>query len=294
MENIFDIHKPEKCRLQEPDIHTSFTYYELNVGEEHDVENLPFNFVLFVLNGEISVCCNEFVGRKFKSGEMIFLRRSSVVKVKAKAKTGMVVFYFDELISTCDRYMFRTFLPDVEKTTYNFSPVPIPEPVKAFLKQLTYFQSLRLNCMHFNEVKHRELFLLIRWFSSRDEIIALFAPLIGVSQSFRAKVLDNYSLMKEGRVSELATLVGMGRKNFDKRFREEFAVSPARWIQMETAKRVQLYLMEPGITIADAIEKFHFNSASHFNRFVRKNFNKRPGEIIKEAKEMTGEIIKEE
>ncbi|MDR0836040.1 MAG: AraC family transcriptional regulator [Tannerella sp.] len=293
MENIFDIHKPEKCRLQEPDIHTAFSHYELNVGEEHAVQCLPFNFILFVLNGEISVNCNEFVGRTFKSGEMIFLQRSSVVMLKAKAKTGMVVFYFDELISTCDRYMFRTFLPDVEKTIYNFNPVPIPEPVEAFLKQLIYFQERRLNCMHFNEVKHRELFLLIRWFSSRDEIISLFAPFIGVSQSFRAKVLDNYSLLKEGSVSELASLVAMGRKNFDKRFREEFAVSPAKWIKEETAKRVMLYLMEPGITIADAIDKFHFSSPSHFNRFVRKNFNKRPGDIIKEAKALTGDIIKE-
>jgi AraC-like DNA-binding protein len=140
--------------------------------------------------------------------------------------------------------------------------------------------------MHFNELKHRELFILIRMFCSRYEIIALLAPVIEISKSFKSKVLEKYGELETGRVSELASLVGMGRKNFDKRFREAFATSPARWIQQETAKKVRLFLMESGITIADAIEKFHFSSPSHFNRFSKKNFGKSPGEMIKEFKKM--------
>jgi AraC-like DNA-binding protein len=75
----------------------------------------------------------------------------------------------------------------------------------------------------------------------------------------------------------------MGRKNFDKRFREEFGTSPAHWVQQETAKRLRLFLMEPGITISDAMDKFHFNSPSHFNRFCRRYFNESPGVMLKKA-----------
>jgi AraC-like DNA-binding protein len=281
-DNIFDIRKPEMCRPTNTDVHTAFSYHEINIGEEYGEQSLPYNYILFVLSGEISVYCNEFAGHKFKSDEMALLLRSSTVKLKVIRKARIVVFYFDMFISACERYTFKTFLPDVEKTTYNFSPVHIPEPIRAFLEQLIYFQGLRVDCMHFNELKHRELFILIRMFCSRYEIIALLAPIIEISQSFKSKVLDKYGELETGRVSELASLVGMGRKNFDKRFREAFATTPARWIQQETAKKVRLFLMEPGITIADAIEKFHFSSPSHFNRFSRKNFGKSPGEIIKE------------
>jgi AraC-like DNA-binding protein len=285
-ENIFGLRKLEICRSSVVDLHTAFSHHELSAGEEYSEQSLPYNFMLFVLSGEISVCCNEFAGHKFQSDEMMFLLRSSTVVARALRKTRLVVFYFDTFISTCERDTFRTFLPDVEKTTYNFSPVRIPKPVKIFLEQLIYLRELRVDCAHFNELKHRELFMLIRMFCSRDDLIALLAPIIGSLQSFRAKVLDKYRELETGRVSELASLVGMGRKNFDKRFREEFATSPAKWIEQQKAKKVKLFLMEPGITIADAIEKFHFNSPSHFNRFSHKNFGKSPGVIIKEAKEM--------
>jgi AraC-like DNA-binding protein len=45
--------------------------------------------------------------------------------------------------------------------------------------------------------------------------------------------------------------------------------------------------MEPGVTIMDAMDKFHFNSPSHFNRFCRQYFDKTPGTMIKEAKAPT-------
>jgi AraC-like DNA-binding protein len=289
MGNIFYLRKLKPCGPTEQYRHTAFSHYELDVGEEYGEQCLPFNFIFFVLEGEISVCCNEF-SRRFKSDEMVFLLRSSIVKVKAIRKTRIVVFYFDILISACERHVFKTFLPDVEKMTYNFTPVPIPAPVKVFLEQLIYFRELHVDCIHFNELKHCEFFILIRRFCSRDEFIALLAPLISISQNFKAKVLDKYGELETGRVSELSSLVGMGRKNFDKRFREEFATSPARWIRQETAKKVKLFLMEPGITIADAIEKFHFSSPSHFNRFARNNLGKSPGEIIKEAKEIKSGI----
>jgi AraC-like DNA-binding protein len=41
--------------------------------------------------------------------------------------------------------------------------------------------------------------------------------------------------------------------------------------------------MEPEVTISDAMDKFHFNSPSHFNRFCRRYFGESPGVILKEA-----------
>ncbi|MDR2385891.1 MAG: helix-turn-helix transcriptional regulator [Tannerella sp.] len=283
-DSIFNIRPHVLCRSTEQEGRTAFSHHELNVGDEYGEHCLPYNFILFVLSGEIAVCCNEFEGCKFKSDEMALLLRSSMVRVKAIRKTSMVVFYFDMLISACERDVFRTFLSDAEKANYDFSPVHIPAPLKVFLKQLIYFRELHVDCMHFNELKHCEFFILLRRFCSRGEIIALLAPLIAISQNFRARVLDKYCKLETGRVSEMARLVGMGRKNFDKRFREEFATSPAKWMRQEMAKKIRLFLMEPDITIADVIQKFHFSSPSHFNRFAREKFGKSPGEIIKEAK----------
>jgi AraC-like DNA-binding protein len=100
---------------------------------------------------------------------------------------------------------------------------------------------------------------------------------------FRFKVLENYLSVGDGNVTTLAGLVGMGRKSFDKRFREEFRTSPAKWMQQEKARRLRVYLAEPNVTITDAMDEFYFNSASHFNRFCMQHFQMTPGKIIKEG-----------
>ena len=283
MVDIFKIRELGVYREDPVDLKTAFTYFEVEKGDEIRNHNLPLNVIVFVLDGELEISCNEFENRCFQSGEMLFMLRSSSAHVKVLEKSSLYLLYFDSFLSSSDRQMFKAYLPDVEKVVYDFKPVLIPEPIEAFLKQTLYFQNLKIDSMHFNGLKHSEFFLLLRHFCPREELVMFLSPLIARSLSFRTKVLEKYPQLKNGRVTELADLIGMGRKNFDKYFREEFGISPAKWMQQEKSKHLRLFLMEPGITISEAMDKFHFNSPSHFNRFCHKYFNASPGMIIKEV-----------
>lgn len=286
MNDIFKIRDLGVCRKAEVDAKTGFTFYEIKTGEEIRNLDLPLNYIFFVLEGALEISCNEFENRRFESNEMIFMLRSSSVCVKVLKKTKLCVMYFDTFLSSCDQQLFKAYLPDVEKSVYDFRAVPISQPINAFLKQTFYFQKQKVDCMHFSSLKHREFFILLRHFCSREEIVQLLSPLIGRSLDFRTKVLEKYTQLGDGRVTELADIVGMGRKSFDKRFREEFGTSPAKWLQQEKAKHLRRFLMEPGVTISDAMDKFHFNSPSHFNRFCHQYFNCSPGVIIKNAEDL--------
>ena len=281
MSNIFEIRELGVCKKVQVEVKTAFACYELKVGEEMQNLNLPLNYILFVSEGAVDLSCNEFENRKFEAGEMVFVLRSSSVRAKVLKKAKLHVFYFDTFMSSCDRQLFKAYLPDVEKITYDFSPVPVPNAILQFLEQILCFQKDRVDCVHFNSLKHQEFFILLRHYCSKEDIVGLLAPLICRSLDFRTRVLDKYMLLENGRVSELADLVGMGRKTFDKRFREEFGTSPAKWMQEEKAKRLHIFLAEPGITISDAMDKFHFNSQAHFNRFCHQYFNASPGALIK-------------
>ena len=283
MIDIFKIRELGVYREEQVDPKTAFTFYEVKKGDEIRIHCLPLNYIIFILDGSLEISCNEFENHCFCSGEMLFMLRSSSVHLKVLKKTNMYVFYFESFISTSDRHLFKAYLPDVEKIIYNFKPVLIPEAIESFLRQTLYLQKLKIDSMHFNSLKHSEFFLLLRHFCPREELVMFLSPLIGRSLSFRAKVLEKYPQLKSGRVPELAGLVGMGRKNFDKCFREEFGVSPAKWMQQEKAKHLRLFLTEPGVTISEAMDKFHFNSPSHFNRFCHKYFKTTPGTVIKDA-----------
>ena len=284
MDNIFELRESGVCKKIQTDIKTAFTCYELEDGYEVHSQDIPLNYIVFVLEGVIEISNNEFERHQFKSDEMVFLLRSSSVRVKVPEKVKLCIMYFETFISTCDRQSFKAYLPDVEKFTYDFAPVAMPHPLRMFVEQIIYCQKEKIDCVHFNSLKHQEFFILLRGFCSKEDIVALLAPLICRSIDFRTKVLEKYSLLGSGGVSDLAGLVGMGRKNFDKRFREEFKTSPAKWMQEEKAKRLRIFLSEPDITISDAMDKFYFNSPGHFNRFCHQYFNASPGSIIKEAK----------
>ena len=283
MIDIFKIRELGVCKKAQFDDRTAFNYYEVKTGEDIWNRNLPLNYILFVFSGVLDISCNEFENRRFQQEEMIFLLRSSSVHVKVVKNAKLYVMYFESFLSSCDSQLFKAFLPDVEKIVYDFRPIMIPESISAFLKQIYSLQMQKVDCMHFNSIKHCEFFILLRRFCPREDIVMFLAPLIGKSLTFRNKVLEKYMQLKSGRVTELAGMVGMGRKNFDKRFIDEFGVSPAKWMQQEKAKRLRVFLTEPDVTISDAMDKFHFNSPSHFNRFCHQYFKSSPGMLIKEA-----------
>ena len=287
MNDIFKIRELAVCRKVQIDEKTAFTRHELMSGDEFREHNLPLNYIIFVLEGRMEVICNQYRKCLVPSNRMVLLLRTSSVYVKALQQTTLYVLYFDILVSSCDQQILNTYLPDAEKITYEFKPITIPEPIIRFLAQIQYFQALKVDCTHFNSLKHCEFFLLLRHFCPRADFVMFLAPLIGRSVQFRNKVLEKYTQLGNGRITEFARLVGMGRKNFEKQFRKEFGISPARWILQEKAKHLYMFLTEPDITIADAMDRFYFNSAAHFNHFCVQHYNKTPGMIIQEARQQT-------
>ena len=285
MNDIFKLRDLGVCKSFQSDGKTAFTCYKIDMGEEIWNRDLPLNYILFLLEGKVEISCNEFKNHQIQPSQMILLLRTSAVHVKFLEGSLLCVMYFDTFFSVCDQHLFRSYLPDVEKMKYVFLPTRIPEPITAFLRQISSFQELGVDCTCYNDLKHREFFVLLRHLCSREEIVMFLSPLICSSLRFRSKVLDKYMQLGDGHVTELAGLVGMGRKNFDKRFHEEFGIPPAKWMQQEKAKHLRHFLMEPDVTIADAMDKFYFNSASHFNRFCLHHFNQTPGKIIHEAQE---------
>lgn len=285
MNDIFKISELGVCKKIHKDDKTAFTYRELNPGDECRNRELPFHYILFVIDGHLEVSCNQYETRQVQNDQMILLVRTSSVHVKAIRKTTLMLLYFDMFLSSCDQQLFKAYLPDTEKIQYVFEPIAIPEPIRQFLKQTRYLQEQKVNCKHFYSLKHCEFFILLRHFCPRADLVMFLTPIIGRALHFRNRVLEKYTQIKDGGVTELADSVGMGRKNFEKQFQKEFGTSPAKWMLQEKANRLYRFLNEPEVTIADAMDEFYFNSSSHFNRFCVQFFKKTPGTIIKEARQ---------
>jgi AraC-like DNA-binding protein len=151
----------------------------------------------------------------------------------------------------------------------------------SFFDLLVTYLKGGIDCEHLHEIKEKEFFLVLRRCYSKEEIMSLLYPIIGISD-FKSFVLQNYKEVEN--VSELADMSGMGRTAFDCKFREVFGISARQWMLKQIASHIRYKAMDPEITIKDVMNEFKFNSATHFNRFCKQQFDCTPGELLRQAR----------
>jgi AraC-like DNA-binding protein len=161
---------------------------------------------------------------------------------------------------------------------YDFRPFVIIPQLEAFLDQLVYYLDQGVKCEHFHEIKQQEMFLILRWFYSKEQLAYLFYPIIGQSIEFKSFVLDNH--LKVKNIQELSNLAMMGRSNFDLKFKKEFGMAPGQWLLKQKAKHVKIHMLTPGVNISDILIKFNFNSATHFTRFCKQHYGCPPSKMM--------------
>lgn len=266
------------CGHYVADRHSYFKSEKTRAADVYDFVDRQHNRLMFFIDGEAKISCNEFTDKPFKKGDVILLPKSARVVFRSVTDCHTLSSIFDVPKNTCDKLNFQSYWQLCEQYAYDFSPLRIGEPMKRFLDLLIYFLDYDINCEHFHEIKQQEMFLIFKWFYTREELARLFYPMIGKSMNFKALVLENY--LKVANVEELAKLSNMGRSNFDARFRKEFGMPARQWVLKQKANHIRYHLAEPSATIGDTMHRFGFNSATHFTRFCKQQFGCTPTELI--------------
>jgi AraC-like DNA-binding protein len=253
----------------------------MKTGDALDKVDASYNHLLFVKEGVISIDCDEFTGRKVKKQECILIPKATKTSCRALQDSALLVMTFDVLKNVCDKVMLQSYRAQYGQFAYNFSPTPIRYPLTSFVDLLIAYLNGGIECEHLHEIKEKELFLVLRRCYSREEIINLMYPIIGISD-FKGLILQNY--LKVESVTELVEMSGMRRTAFDMKFREVFGLSARQWMLRQIAKHVRYKAMDPDTTIREIMSEFKFNSATHFCRFCRQQFDCTPGELLRKSR----------
>ena len=265
------------CRHYVSDYRCAFFSRVIKSDNHVDLEK-PYNYLVFLCEGAAVVNCNEFVNKHFKKGDLFFIPKAAETKITAIKNSKLVICMFETIKNVCDKfdlYACRAICKEIE---YEFKPVKILPQLNVFLEQLVYYLNQRVACEHYHELKQQEMFLILRWFYSKEQLAQLFYPIIGQSISFKSFVLENH--MKVRNSHELSDLWIMGRSSFDTKFKQEFGEPPGQWLLKQKAKHIKIHMAMPGINISDILIKFDFNSATHFTRFCKQQFGCPPSELM--------------
>jgi AraC-like DNA-binding protein len=261
---------------------TGFRYVETNENTLIAFQNNEHHHLVFILEGNATANCNEFRNQAVAKEEFVFLPKLSNSSLTTESPCKIVVFSFITLQSTCERHAFQSYWRLFPNINYNFEPLGFRCPLIEFFDLLLLYLKKNINCSYLHELKHQELFLILHTLYPKEDLARFFYPIIGKSFDFRSLVMDNY--LKIRHIDELAHLSGMGRTNFDNKFKEEFGTSPHQWILKQKAKHVRHSLSEPDATFSDVMRKYNFNSATHFTRFCKQQFKCTPTELVKQIR----------
>ena len=266
------------CRNYMTTIETGFKYLELDEITEFEEEDTNKNYLLFLLQGDFSISCNQFHNKPFHAGEMILIPRSSRLKGAAQAGSSLLSMFFDIPENSCDKLMLQSLSDICDSTDYNFEPVGIRYPLTPFLDTLIFCIKNGMSCAHLHNLMQREFFFLLRGFYEKREIATLLHPIIGKEMGFKDFVIYNHN--KVDSIEQLVELSHMGRSRFFSKFTEVFGMTAKKWMLKQKDQQILNKMTEPGICIKDVIEELGFDSQVYFNRYCKQHFGCTPRQLM--------------
>lgn len=255
-----------------------FKYIEFEQGEVLTDADSIWNYLLFVLEGQCLIHCNQFKERLFPENSIVLLPKKSEFEIYAPAGTRLLSLSFDVPLSKCDKLALQDLVPVCRRLDYDFQPIEIRYPLPPYLELATFCLRNKMDCGHFHLLLEQELFFLLRGFYLKEELALLFYPIISPDLSFKEFVLSNY--LKVSCVNELLELSNMGRSLFYHKFKKAFGIPAKQWLMKQRDMHILRTIEGTEPTVSELMEKFNFESQSHFTHYCKKHFQCTPRELI--------------
>jgi AraC-like DNA-binding protein len=256
-----------------------FKDYKVCEGERFCNLDEAYNHLIFLLSGELSVQYNEFEPVKINGDAVFLIPKSTQYAIIAIAASDMAVCSFDSLNLIYNKVAFRAYAAILPMIRFAFAPLAMHAMLRQYLLVLIEYMQSGIASEMVCRLKFQELFLLLEGLYDKEEMAGLFYPILGQSLDFKNRVMQYFPQVNN--IDELSRKMGMGRANFDIKFKKEFGMTPLQWILKEKAKHVYFSLSEPENTLNDIMNKYNFNSFTHLNRFCKQQFGCSPSELKK-------------
>jgi AraC-like DNA-binding protein len=270
MSGVFYLEEHTSCRHYISDAQVSFKYLEVEPGSNFLEKSNAFNHLVFLLDGEMLVTSDVAVSQHIFAGEMFLVPYFSILPSKVLKKGSVILFTFVKPTNLCTKMDFESLAPLCKDLAYRFKSFVIHPVLSEFLSLLSHYLQDGVMCQHLHELKHKELFILMRLYYTRKDLAELFHPIIGKTLDFKSLVMQNYFTVT--KVQELAEICGFSKPTFAKKFKDEFGINPYEWMQKQKSDHIKSRLADISLPIKEIVDEFQFVSQAHMNTYCKKFF----------------------
>lgn len=238
------------------------------------------NKIIFINKGKILFSYGNIQKKEVSAGEIILFPMGYNYKIIAKEDTQLTIFRLITTISLCDRYSLENLLKDEDINSISEQiPLKLNTATENYIQTLHFFYNDGLKCIHFFEIKLKELFFILRAYYTKKELLAFFYPLVTADTAFSDFIVKNFHKAKN--IKELAEISHYSLSGFEKKFKKVFGESPNQWLEDKKAKKIFHDLNNGNKSLKEISDEYNFSSTSYLNEFCKRKFNLTPGEIKK-------------
>ncbi|WP_195553509.1 helix-turn-helix domain-containing protein [Bacteroides eggerthii] len=277
---LFYLQEHISCNYYKAEMKVGFRYLEAGEGEFRNEDSAGCNYLIFVLEGSLTVSIGDFLSREVETGEMFFVAKASNCYGRVLKRARLVILCYENVAHLCDKTLLMSLKRYCVSEQDFLGVLPINEVLEEYMQLMVTYLRSGGNCVCFHEIKLRELFWVLRAFYKKEDLASLFYVVLGHSAGFRDRVFSNYR--KAGTALELARLCGYSRQRFGKLFMEEFGTSPFAWMQEQMMQRIKARLADKNVPLKDIVWEFNLSSMPHLVRLCKKSFLKTPAEMRRE------------
>ena len=276
--SVFYLDEHRTCSNYISDYNIGFKNCQIKQGDFIIPSNKEHHCLFFLISGRVDLFY-ESKTYNLKKNTAWFIPMSSDYKVCANTDATLIMNYFNKPIDLCEKTALESLSVFLEQELHT-STLRINKPLKNFLSNIAFYMNEGVFCKHFHEIKQKELFYILRYFYTKNEIAGLFAPIISKDLDFKNTVLANY--LNANSVKELAHICNYSLSSFNRIFKKNFQENPYFWLQNQKIKYVIGRLSNKNIPLGQIIDEFRFSSPSHFTIFCKKHLNSTPSQYRKQ------------
>jgi len=256
-------------------------FISYNKGQVINGDPSAFSRLYFIIKGTLRLSINEHQNVNINSKEFFLLPPSTAFKVEVLDDIHCIAINFQVQVNFCENFsmteLYNYYDPSLKS---QFKTLPFTPEMESFLSLMQIYLKDGINCIHFHEMKKNELFIVLRAYYPKQELAALFQPILNKEDlHFKNFVLEKSLCAKN--VQELATMANYSTSGFIKRFSRSFNESPYRWMLQYKADHILHDIYSEETTLKEIYTKYNFSSMSHFISFCKKQYGKTPGKIRK-------------
>ena len=171
-----------KCFYYIAEYHIEYQHISPSKGDYYIGKEYAYNTLAFILDGEVEFSYNKYSSRRFHKGDMVFIPHTSHIYWEAITDANMLIHTYDlpteidNSNSFLSKVKFKT--ERLEKISYNFQALKMTPEVTQFAELMIIYLMNSFKCTHLNELKQKELFIIMQHVYSYDQIMGFFYPIL--------------------------------------------------------------------------------------------------------------------